>query len=91
MLPDGIRNASTMNVRKKRNSTTAPSIDFTFSLKRVERVAGSGGAAADGVLLAGFDGRFMMTLRGRYLKVTPPLEYLTRLLAAGPCARQRAT
>jgi hypothetical protein len=37
MLPDGIRNASTKNVRIKRKITSAPAIDFTFS----QRVVGS--------------------------------------------------
>jgi len=31
MLPDGMRNASTKNVRMKRKITSAPAIDFTFS------------------------------------------------------------
>src|SRR4051812_15993379 len=37
MLPDGMRNASTKNVRMKRKITSAPAIDFTFS----QSVAGS--------------------------------------------------
>src|SRR5919112_3844759 len=31
MLPDGMRNASTKNVRMKRKITSAPAIDLTFS------------------------------------------------------------
>src|SRR3982751_6356017 len=31
MLPEGMRNASTKNVRMKRKITSAPAIDFTFS------------------------------------------------------------
>src|SRR6476659_8331805 len=31
MLPDGMRNASTKNVRMNRKITNAPAIDFTFS------------------------------------------------------------
>jgi hypothetical protein len=36
MLPDGIRNASTKNVRMKRKIARAPAIDFTFSQIVVE-------------------------------------------------------
>src|SRR6185503_10237781 len=38
ILPDGMRNASTKNVRMKRKITNAPAMDFTFS----QSVAGSG-------------------------------------------------
>src|SRR5829696_470138 len=63
MLPDGMRNASTKNVRMKRKITSAPAIDFTFS----QSVAGSARlaftlprAAATLELLAGGADRFLV-------------------------------
>src|SRR5512138_465815 len=63
MLPDGMRNASTKNVRMKRKMRSAPAMDFTFS----HRVAGRGrfafalpSAAATVELFAGGDERFLV-------------------------------
>jgi len=63
MLPDGMRNASTKNVRMKRKITSAPAIDFTFS----PRVVGSARwgfalprAAATLELFAGGAERFLV-------------------------------
>src|SRR4029450_2713793 len=63
MLPDGMRNASTKNVRMNRKMRSAPAIDFTFS----QSVAGTGRlgfalprAAATLELFAGGGGRFLV-------------------------------
>src|SRR5690349_24968470 len=63
MLPDGMRNASTKNVRMTRKMRSAPAIDLTFS----HRVAGIGRFAftlprawATLEIFEGGDGRFLV-------------------------------